>query len=311
MFKDNASISEILKIERAFDLEENYLFNQLNWLLISGIDEYELNHQRRKNYRPSETRKDLIKFTKQIIKGKINIKSKSVRTLIALSEGRLGELVVNYEESRQALKDYLSKEIDGCYLHLTSELPNDLEKYTDSYLFIDHNQTKKVYYVDFNLIKKEIKINNLRNFKKNLNDIKEQNNQSNKLHLSGEEFYKLITSNGGHAIIKDTGRLSGSLPQYLIYELIKIYLTGTKKDPKCSWNSIENKGQGELFEFLIAIRNLFIGVNYNNLYLGTHKTICEITIKLLNVHKDYLHNYQYDSEYEDILRDRLTTNETY
>ena len=83
--------------------------------------------------------------------------------------------------------------------------------------------------------------------------------------------------------IEDNGRLPGTLRQYLIYSLLKIYIEGTKKSPKVGVDSSYNsEGVGEAHNFLMKIQEVFSEID-KKLYLGTSQSIAVTANKIINM----------------------------
>lgn len=88
------------------------------------------------------------------------------------------------------------------------------------------------------------------------------------------------------ASIKDKGgRLPGSLKQFLITNLLHIYSQGTNKAPQCGWDTLNDIGKGEAYNFLIQINALFLEIN-SQYALGTDQTICISANKIYRTYMD-------------------------
>lgn len=88
------------------------------------------------------------------------------------------------------------------------------------------------------------------------------------LQKTHSETVNLISS------MKDSGgRPSSSKQQFLIFHLVRIYRSGTKKSMKCYYSSYqEADAGGETYEFLIEIKTLFSKID-NQLKLGSNASI--------------------------------------
>lgn len=108
---------------------------------------------------------------------------------------------------------------EECDLHVMSELPQSLEQYKYSYIFIKKNDVQELYYIkpaekskkeyhkattkseeDYNktVVKSEkVEINNCNLFEEKINSLLKNKNET-KLELSKEQVQSIITANGGH-----------------------------------------------------------------------------------------------------------------
>ncbi|MCW8385444.1 serine hydrolase [Fluoribacter dumoffii] len=84
----------------------------------------------------------------------------------------------------------------GCDFYLMSELPESLEQYKISYIYIKKNDTRELYYIKPDGEYEKVHIVDFDLFEEKINSIK--NKDDTQFHLSEEQIKNIVTSNGGH-----------------------------------------------------------------------------------------------------------------
>lgn len=84
-----------------------------------------------------------------------------------------------------------------CDFYLMSAFPQDVTKYEESYVFLNTNETKLLYYIKSDGTDVKVTINNFEQFEEELNGITQY--KLGVVHLSDEQVKTLITSNTDHA----------------------------------------------------------------------------------------------------------------
>lgn len=83
-----------------------------------------------------------------------------------------------------------------------------------------------------------------------------------------------------------TGILSHSKNQFLVFQLLYIYVLGTNKDIKCGWDSINGTGTGEAYHFIIRFDQILPGINPQFTLSSSEK---QIVNDILTLSKKYEH----------------------
>ncbi|WP_454784842.1 hypothetical protein [Legionella sp. WA2024007413] len=103
-----------------------------------------------------------------------------------------------------AVFDNLSKLSTGCELYIGSELPEKADQLAkNSYIFINTNDTKKLYYIKPDGKYEQVKIDNFGTFEQEISVLKKDNKDASQIHLDAEHIEKLVTANGGHIPFKE------------------------------------------------------------------------------------------------------------
>lgn len=101
------------------------------------------------------------------------------------------------DEEQSKYISELREWLNGCDLHLMSQLPKNFAQYKNSYLFIKKNDTQELYYINSDGEYEKEKIVDFNLFEEKINTIK--NKDQTKLHLSKEQVKEIVASNGGHS----------------------------------------------------------------------------------------------------------------
>ncbi|QMT60284.1 hypothetical protein [Legionella sp. PC997] len=96
--------------------------------------------------------------------------------------------------SKNVIEDFLriAQESKGYDLHLRNKLPEDLTQFQGSYIYCSDDKIKTLYYINADGESKEVPIENIAQFEKNLKEIKEQD--SDLIHLTDDQAKSMIAS---------------------------------------------------------------------------------------------------------------------
>lgn len=121
--------------------------------------------------------------------------------MMAKEEHKKFDLGLMTETDRIPFKIYIEDvTLEGYYLHLMSdELPNDLKKYSNSYIF--DSKAEQLYYINQDGIKEKTDIIDKNKFNVDLAELNKA--KKDKILLSTGQIASLITSNGGHTPIEN------------------------------------------------------------------------------------------------------------
>lgn len=107
-------------------------------------------------------------------------------------------------EEAKANREYQDKKItpDTGYISLNlyfmTQLPEPAVEYKNSYIFCNDEGNKQLYFVDSKGVSKEVSINELAKFERELDKIRAASLTKDKVRLSTQQIKELITANGGH-----------------------------------------------------------------------------------------------------------------